>query len=202
MLERPEAAGDTARRAAEPAARPAHQAGALARMRPVEKTAWQVMEEVQGGGMLQLLVATTVASRWGWTVRPTPARVIIENPERLGLAQLHQLLAGSGGAVASHCVLLYHALAGPPRAGLRGAAGDQRRLSSSPGGIWSCTRPRARARQHHDRVRPILKIRRSMVQDQPAHPQVQKIARFLSGQTGTQCRTLDPLKVGLRDRYA
>lgn len=75
------------------------------RMKPAEKAA--VMEQFKQG-QLQLLVATTVIEV-GVDV-PNASLMIIENPERLGLAQLHQLRGRVGrGSAASHCVLLYHA---------------------------------------------------------------------------------------------
>ena len=74
------------------------------RMKPAEKQA--VMQDFKDN-RLHLLVATTVIEV-GVDV-PNASLMIIENPERLGLAQLHQLRVRVGrGKVASHCVLLYH----------------------------------------------------------------------------------------------
>ncbi|OFE14044.1 ATP-dependent DNA helicase RecG [Pseudohongiella acticola] len=73
------------------------------RMKATEKSA--VMSAFKQGG-LHLLVATTVIEV-GVDV-PNASLMIIENPERLGLAQLHQLRGRVGrGAKASHCLLLY-----------------------------------------------------------------------------------------------
>lgn len=73
------------------------------RMKPKEKQA--VMDAFKAAD-LAVLVATTVIEV-GVDV-PNASLMIIENSERLGLAQLHQLRGRVGrGAVASNCVLLY-----------------------------------------------------------------------------------------------
>jgi ATP-dependent DNA helicase RecG len=73
------------------------------RMRPAEKQA--AMQAFQSAE-IALLVATTVIEV-GVDV-PNASLMVIENAERLGLAQLHQLRGRVGrGSAASSCVLLY-----------------------------------------------------------------------------------------------
>ncbi len=73
------------------------------RLKPKEKTA---LMDAFKAGEIAVLVATTVIEV-GVDV-PNASLMIIENAERLGLAQLHQLRGRVGsGHVASNCVLLY-----------------------------------------------------------------------------------------------
>ena len=75
------------------------------RMKPKEKS--EIMHQFKIGN-IKLLIATTVIEV-GVDV-PNASLMIIENPERLGLAQLHQLRGRVGrGSEKSHCLLLYQA---------------------------------------------------------------------------------------------
>lgn len=74
------------------------------RMKTVDKDT--VMNAFKTGA-LDMLVATTVIEV-GVDV-PNASLMVIENAERLGLAQLHQLRGRVGrGQIESHCVLMYH----------------------------------------------------------------------------------------------
>ncbi len=73
------------------------------RLKPAQK---QAVMDAFAAGQIALLVATTVIEV-GVDV-PNASLMIVENAERLGLAQLHQLRGRVGrGSVESSCVLLY-----------------------------------------------------------------------------------------------
>ncbi|MDW6002662.1 ATP-dependent DNA helicase RecG [Vibrio mangrovi] len=166
------------------------------RMKPAEKQ--QVMQDFKEN-QLHLLVATTVIEV-GVDV-PNASLMIIENPERLGLAQLHQLRGRVGrGSVASHCVLLYH----PPlsktaqkRLGVMRESNDgfiiaQRDLEIRGPGELLGTKQTGLAD---------FKIA-DLVRDQQLIPEVQRIARHIHDRYPTNAAAIIDRWLGERDVYA
>ncbi|MDP5255241.1 MULTISPECIES: ATP-dependent DNA helicase RecG [unclassified Vibrio] len=166
------------------------------RMKAAEKQ--QVMQAFKQNE-LQLLVATTVIEV-GVDV-PNASLMIIENPERLGLAQLHQLRGRVGrGSVASHCVLLYHSplskTAQKRLAVLResndGFVIAQRDLEIRGPGELLGTKQTGLAD---------FKIA-DLMRDQYLIPEVQRLARHLHDQYPTNAKDIIDRWLGDRDVYS
>ncbi len=150
-------------------------------------------------GAIDLLVATTVVEV-GVDVS-NASLMIIENPERLGLAQLHQLRGRVGrGTVDSHCVLLY-------QSPLSETAG--RRL-----GIMKRTQDGFKIAQEDLNMRgpgEVLGTRQAglmqfriadLIRDRDLLPQVKSIAEHILGKCPSLADLLIQRWIGTRERYA
>ncbi|EGR4189655.1 ATP-dependent DNA helicase RecG [Vibrio cholerae] len=166
------------------------------RMKPAEKQAVMLAFK---NNELHLLVATTVIEV-GVDV-PNASLMIIENPERLGLAQLHQLRGRVGrGTVASHCVLLFHAplsKTAQKRLGVLRESNDgfviaQRDLEIRGPGELLGTKQTGLAD---------FKIA-DLVRDQQLIPQVQRIARHIHERYPQNAQAIIDRWLGERDIYA
>lgn len=166
------------------------------RMKPAEKQA--VMQDFKDN-KLHLLVATTVIEV-GVDV-PNASLMIIENPERLGLAQLHQLRGRVGrGSVASHCVLLYHSplsKTAQKRLGVLRESNDgfviaQRDLEIRGPGELLGTKQTGMAD---------FKIA-DLVRDQRLIPEVQRIARYIHDNYPSNAESIINRWLGERDVYS
>ncbi len=165
------------------------------RMKPQEK------QDVMGrfkAGELHLLVATTVIEV-GVDV-PNASLMIIENPERLGLAQLHQLRGRVGrGSVASHCVLLYHAplsKTASKRLGVLRESNDgfviaQRDLEIRGPGELLGTKQTGMVE---------FKIA-DLIRDQQLIPELQKLARYVHEKFPENAKAIIERWLGNREQY-
>ncbi len=166
------------------------------RMKSAEKQA--VMLQFKNNE-LHLLVATTVIEV-GVDV-PNSSLMIIENPERLGLAQLHQLRGRVGrGTIASHCVLLYHSplsKTAQKRLSVLRESNDgfviaQRDLEIRGPGELLGTKQTGIAD---------LKIA-DLVRDQRLIPEIQRMARFIHDQYPSNAKSIIERWLGERDIYS
>ncbi len=166
------------------------------RMKPAEKE--QVMDEFKSGAT-DLLVATTVIEV-GVDV-PNASLMIIENAERLGLSQLHQLRGRVGrGTVASSCVLMY-------RAPLSAAARERLAAMRSTNDGFEIARKDLEMRGPGE----VLGTRQAgeqqfhiadLVRDQSALPQVEQVATLLLERYPQHVMPIVQRWLGVRDSYA
>jgi ATP-dependent DNA helicase RecG len=166
------------------------------RQRPADKE--DAMARFKAG-QIDLLVATTVIEV-GVDV-PNASLMVIENAERLGLAQLHQLRGRVGrGRTESHCVLFYHPPLGEAarerlailRATTDGFAIAQRDLELRGPGEVLGTRQTG---EMGFRIADLLR-------DQPLVPQVQRAADLVLARYPERVEPLIRRWVGEKSRYA
>jgi ATP-dependent DNA helicase RecG len=166
------------------------------RQRPADKE--EAMTRFKAG-RIDLLVATTVIEV-GVDV-PNASLMVIENAERLGLAQLHQLRGRVGrGSTESHCVLLYHPPLGEAarerlailRETTDGFAIAQRDLELRGPGEVLGTRQTG---EMGFRIADLLR-------DQPLVPQVQRAADLVLARYPERVEPLIRRWVGEKSRYA
>jgi len=149
-------------------------------------------------GDTQLLVATTVIEV-GVDV-PNASLMIIENAERLGLSQLHQLRGRVGrGRAESSCVMLYHApLSGTARARLKA-------MRETNDGFEIARRDlelRGPGEMLGTRQAGELKLRiADLTRDAPLVPDVQRIAAQLLEQHPEQVKQIIRRWLGDNSRY-
>ena len=166
------------------------------RMKPAEKQ--EVMRAFKAA-MLDVLVATTVIEV-GVDV-PRASLMLIENAERLGLAQLHQLRGRVGrGAAASTCVLIYQ----PPLSPLARARIDTLRRTTDGFAIaQKDLELRGPGELLGTRQSGLAQFRvADLMRDAPLLPLVQRIAGDLLANDVTTAERLIARWVGGAERYA
>ena len=166
------------------------------RMKPAEKE--QIMAAFKQGDV-DLLVSTTVIEV-GVDV-PNASLMIIENAERLGLSQLHQLRGRVGrGAVASSCVLMY-------RSPLSGAARERLATMRATNDGFEIARKDLEMRGPGE----VLGTRQAgeqqfhiadLVRDQSALPQIERVATILLTRYPQHVTPIVQRWLGVRDSYA
>lgn len=166
------------------------------RLSPQDKEA--TMDEFKQGN-LDLLVATTVIEV-GVDV-PNSSLMIIENPERLGLAQLHQLRGRVGrGGTKSYCVLLYKSPLsknGKERLGIMRASENGFEISQKdleirgPGEVLGT------------RQTGLMTLRiADLIRDQDLLPNVKQASQFIIKEYPELIESLIARWIGMNEQYA